>query len=962
LVRLFALITCLLFTQNSLAVEVYRNSLSANAARWTFFYGEDKKWIIENVSLDAEGWPKLEDRSIYQHADQARAALTSAAVGKVRSRRLPTAGEALRGSTGQTLWTVTNEWSWEWELKYAEWVKSEIHSGWWLKHGLATDCADVAYSAKWIFARNNGLPMHNRLASGQWFTHESVKSTWAGLPTHKEWHKDKKFLAALNYFLDHVFTHTLWNDSYPIAISPDSLRPGAHHLSIFGDTGHTQLVSQVGLRADEIPMLTLNSTVPRAQRELSEYIFLNQKADPAGNALLRMRWPETKNGLVGLKDASDMPLYSVEQFDANFVRSPRNFFWEEVFYRLNPGADFDLIGQKTAGQIVDLLKARVPIVEEGYRVCRAQPCRPGSADWEAWSTPSRDTRIRESILTYYNLRQFVTRPDQVEALLKVPIISQEGHTFTAAKLIMAFNMGLPSSDPNDDPVARWGAHPRAVGDQVLRKVGQSLSQRQSKIQSPHNCRDGTCIFGSDQFLRASSVAVDSYFSRMSQLIRGYCSEFGPMLCSELESLLIAHPLSANGRTLSVWDWLEESTHFNSDPRHLEERRYHGFEREFPHYAFSGPLTEVINSFAGRLFFNGVNLLFIQGVDFRPWNMPAGEKIENLDSTEGWIWTSMGSFLLARKDPNGAPLRISLPGNPVKTIAYGGHLLVQRDDFVHLLRAQDGAILEIGQFPRAEIGSAETGYAILTNEGSESWLVDMKLGVVVALPELPASMETIQRTVEGDYFLKYNSYTEGRVLCQILARDGSVADLNPTGNCINYAHAEGLGIFEVNGRAVKRTFDGGLLLREEDVGGLGDYYSDRLLKTVDRARYRYFCFAGGSMVEMQRPPDALDLTSCNDRYVIEAVAMKDWRVRERATGRIMLRTQDYISFASPADQEAYVFSGSWSPSGAAFGLFDLRRPERFSVLTGEQMSSFYGPYDRDSGLLVFKGSRLIWLAD
>lgn len=962
MVRLFALMFCLFFTQNLLAVEVYRNSLSTHADRWTFFYGENKKWIIENVSLDAEGWPKLEDRAIYQNADQARVALTSAAAGKVRSRRLPSTGEALRGSVGQTLWTVTNEWSWEWELKYSEWVKSEIHRGWWLEHGLATDCADVAYSAKWIFARNNGLPMHNRLASGQWFTQDSVKSSWANLPTHKDWHKDKKFLAALNYLLDHVFTHTLWNDSYPIAITADSLRPGAHHLSIFGDTGHTQLVSQVGQRPDEVPLLTLNSTVPRAKRELAEYIFLNQQADAGSSALLRMRWPDTKNGVIGLKEGADMPLYSVEQFDANFVGSPRRYFWEEVFYRLNPGADFDVIGQKTAGQIVDLLKARVPVVEEGYRVCGAQACPPGSAEWEAWSTPSRDKRIGESIITFYNVRQFVTQPDKIAALLETPIISQEGHTFTASKLIMAFNMGLPSSDPNEDPVLRWGVHPRAVSDQVLRKVGQFLNQRQSKIQSPHNCRDVTCVFGSDQFYNASTVAVDRYFYRTSELIRSYCGEFGPLLCAELEGILRAQSLTANGRNLSVWDWLEQSTHFNSDPRHPEERRYDGFEREFPHYSLTGPFVENVSSFNGRLFFDGVKLLIIQGTDFLPWPVPAGETMQNLDSVQGLVWTSMGSFLLARKDLAGSPLRISLASDPKKTYAHSGHLLVQRDGFVHLLRATDDAIVEISQFLGATFWVSEGGYALLANDNSESWLVDMKLGAVVALPEIPASMETIERTQNGDYFIKYNSHAEGRVLCQLVALDGSVADLTATGNCINYAHAEQTGIFDLNGRAIKRTFEDGRLLREEDVGGLGDYYSDRLLKTVDRARYRYFCFTAGSVVEMQRPTDALDLATCNDRYVIEAVTTEQWRVRERATGQIALLTKGFIMFASAADQEAYVFSLSWQPEQESFGLFDLRRPDRFSVLTDAQMSNYYGPYDRDSGLLVYKGSRLLWLAD
>ncbi len=377
----------------------------------------------------------------------------------VRTRKMPSGPTVLKGASGQSLWTVTQEWSWDWELKYAQWIKDEIDRDWWLKNNLATDCADVAYSARWIFARNNGLPMANRLASGQWFTQDSVKPEWARLPTGTDWQKDKRFLAALNYMLDFVFTHTLWNDSYPIAITPESLIPGAYHLSLHSRSGHTQFVYRVGLNRDEVPVLTLNSTVPRAVRELAEYIFFGQVADVATNAFLRMRWPVSVNGQPGLKDPGTMPFFSTEQFDSNFVQSPRSAFWEEVFYRLNPGADFNAVALKTARQIVDLIKARIEIVEEGYLACRATLCPAGSAEFEVWSTPSRDARIKATIESYDKLSQFISRWDLISPILEAEILSQDKYSFSVAQLMSVFRMDLFSSDPNDDLFVRWVCTP-----------------------------------------------------------------------------------------------------------------------------------------------------------------------------------------------------------------------------------------------------------------------------------------------------------------------------------------------------------------------------------------------------------------------------------------------------------------------------------------------------------------------
>jgi hypothetical protein len=398
---------------------------------------------IRTVILDNNGWP----RTLFASPQAALAATDPL---------FPLKDIPLKGKSGSTLWTVSTDWDWNWEIKFAEWVKTELNAHWWKANGIATDCADVVYSARWIFARANGLPMANHLITGQIFSHESVMPEWENLPTASDWRQDQKFLAALDYLLSQAFTHTLWLDSYPVAVTTASILPGGYHLYIDESTGHTQLIFQVGRRPAELPLVTLNSTVPRELRDLMEWAFFEQNADPNSRALMRMRWPRWNGGIITFTDPRAMPYYSEEQFSPAFIDSNRGTFWREVYYRLNPQADFDLIAQKTVQQIVDQLKARVPVVENGYRDCSLNPCAPGTRRYETWSTPSRDHRIGETVKIFDSLSSMINSWTVVGRIMRQPILLLNGNQYDGSDLMSVWRMETFSSDPNDTPAARWG--------------------------------------------------------------------------------------------------------------------------------------------------------------------------------------------------------------------------------------------------------------------------------------------------------------------------------------------------------------------------------------------------------------------------------------------------------------------------------------------------------------------------
>ena len=72
-------------------------------------------------------------------------------------------------SAQASVWTEYNQWSPEWEQRYAEWVRDNWNINVFASrtlsngqsnpyYGLHTDCADTVYSMRIIFSYENGLP------------------------------------------------------------------------------------------------------------------------------------------------------------------------------------------------------------------------------------------------------------------------------------------------------------------------------------------------------------------------------------------------------------------------------------------------------------------------------------------------------------------------------------------------------------------------------------------------------------------------------------------------------------------------------------------------------------------------------------------------------------------------------------------------------------------------------------
>ncbi len=465
-------------------------------------------------------------------------------------------GKELRGESGG-LWQAENKWSSDWERKYSEWIAHEVDSKFWIRNGVATDCADIAYSLRWIFARVNKLEMGSRIsASGDFLTHRSLRNEWAKLPTAEKWNEDKRFLAALNYLLDNTYTHSLMDDSYPISIGRDSLAEGVYHLNLHDVSGHTQVV----FRTDQapgvlLPFVILQSTTPRKVREVTMGGFFYTAQPKLGHGgLLRMRWPDFSNAKPRLIDAAKMPFYSLEQYAPEFLRTPQTYYNQEVYLRLNPTLDFQKVANAAYENLITMYTDRIQIVEDGFSQCHGS-CAANSIPYEEWSTPSRDARILDLIAQIDLIRQSLPNFVEPDSLDK-PLFLLQGESYTLKSLIAAWRFACFQSDPNLPPARRWGVSAEAVRDWIIENAKQLIQAREQKFAQ-----------------KLPSTDEDRALDRLRWQAASYCSQSPQNQCSIWLSLLEFNSIEMRGRTTNLRDFLGRLAWFSSYPELSEEIRW-----------------------------------------------------------------------------------------------------------------------------------------------------------------------------------------------------------------------------------------------------------------------------------------------------------------------------------------------------------------------------------------------------
>jgi hypothetical protein len=370
-------------------------------------------------------------------------------------------------SANAAVWQATQEWTPAWEKKYSDWIHSSFNEEIFVSgryKGLPTDCSDAVYAARAIFSYENKLPFAVRDATGGSNQLSNKMSRFDSISDPLQ--RARKFVA---YVGEMTSTNTLPSDTYPVAVNRTNIRPGTVWTrprisknniikriisgGVRADPGHAEIVKTV---SDTGVLYLIGSTVPKAVRQLHTTSSLVFMPIESSTGLRNWMLPEYYG-----RSRPNLPGYSLEQFSSIGGGDRRSLSqWTHDVQRrlaLRTESKSESI-QRQVEDLCSLVKARVDIVaqSEARRQHLDGSCMK-AGDYDSYSTPSRDKRIKETILQIIE----VTNADGVKELGNYlsqcsDIRIAPGRSLSLYDFAVSLMKGRVSSNPNHNFEARWG--------------------------------------------------------------------------------------------------------------------------------------------------------------------------------------------------------------------------------------------------------------------------------------------------------------------------------------------------------------------------------------------------------------------------------------------------------------------------------------------------------------------------
>ncbi|CAM9867476.1 unnamed protein product, partial [Chrysoparadoxa australica] len=478
------------------------------------------------------------------------------------------------------LWGATETWSEQWEIKFAQWIKDNVKEDFFSKYNISTDCADAILGIRWIFSRIHGLPVANHISTtSSLFTNYSVPKKWRYLDKADQWHQDELFLTALNYVMKLASTRTIKLDSYPVALTKQGLRIGSFLLTESVESNHVKLISENNFDdPTDLPIFTLASTVPRQVRLLVREVVTDQGWPKEGEkSFLKFRWPIVSDKEVYLKSEASHVDYSREQFSED-LRDQYPVFIQFLLGRLKDAYDPSNLITLALEDILEYTQQRIQVVADGAAFCEMNDCSPGTANWDAWSTPSRDKKLKDKfanidLLTtqFENLSPgLVERWQRAQAGTKVAILSFNLSLKTIRYLL---ENGYASSEPSDTVEKRWGIDIEGTATELVEALKQKLGDRKTTIRSQwQDCLPADCFPKTAKWLSWNTFKIDEDLLKIVTDINELCQIYGEDVCYDLifdDSVTF----DSGTEVLSLREWMERIPLFYSNLDVSLERRW-----------------------------------------------------------------------------------------------------------------------------------------------------------------------------------------------------------------------------------------------------------------------------------------------------------------------------------------------------------------------------------------------------
>lgn len=293
------------------------------------------------------------------------------------------------------VWEDVNDWSPSWEQRYSEWVRNNWNIEFFARrtlpngqnnpyYGLQVDCADTVYSMRIVFAYENGLPfvMQDPSASGK--TISNKMSRW-----DRE-NRSERIRFFLRYIHGIASTRSLPNDTYPVRLDRNNVRPGGLILTV-KKNHHSWTIKDI--LSIGVPYLVYNSVVgAHSSLTIQErqswpnpgWVFEGDQT-PAGNAGIRYWRPAAYLN----RPVWETPGYSEEQYNIPLKKWVR-FAQDRLAIRKE--GDSAMI-ERLTNTVCVAAKARVDSVQEGLDYLAKKSSCMDYATYDNYSTPNRDQRL-----------------------------------------------------------------------------------------------------------------------------------------------------------------------------------------------------------------------------------------------------------------------------------------------------------------------------------------------------------------------------------------------------------------------------------------------------------------------------------------------------------------------------------------------------------------------------------------
>lgn len=292
------------------------------------------------------------------------------------------------------VWVPQNSWTPEWEQAYQNWVRTEWNINYFMNpgpyQGIIIDCADAVYGMRYIFAAQYALPFAINDPSGGRGVISQATTRYDKYPAQERKVRFFRYLAGM------LGTASLVGDSYPLAVNRNAIHAGvflrtdqeSHHSWTVKDISRTGIPHLVYATRPASPKMYSRKEFPSM-----EFLFKGSNRAERNAGFRMFRTPDQ------LKAPEwQIPNYSLEQYQIPITQ------WKDtVNVKLR-------LAEETPEERIDRVMTdacsgsheRIGFVQEGLDFQRKADLEGryclSAVEYDDSSTPSRDTRLRDSFV------------------------------------------------------------------------------------------------------------------------------------------------------------------------------------------------------------------------------------------------------------------------------------------------------------------------------------------------------------------------------------------------------------------------------------------------------------------------------------------------------------------------------------------------------------------------------------